>query len=264
MLVTVLGSGTLLPDDQRRSPAHLVELEGARLLLDCGSGTVHGFDRHRVSWRSLTHVALSHFHTDHVGDLAPLLFALEYGVRPRREEALVLIGPPGVGAFLERLAAAHGEWVTRPGFPLQVIELGRSDAWHEPKGRFTLRTHATPHTASSVAYRVEHPDGHVGYTGDTGPSAELGRFLRGVALLICECTLEDPPAMDLHLSPRSVATLAHDAEPDLLLVTHVGPLLRPHRVPKLLERAGYAGRVLAARDGTRVDVQEQRALWREG
>jgi ribonuclease BN (tRNA processing enzyme) len=264
MLVTVLGSGTLLPDDQRRSPAHLIEVEGARLLMDCGSGTVHGFDRHRVPWRTLTHVALTHFHTDHVGDLAPLLFAFEYGVRPKREEPLVLIGPPGLRPFLERLAAAHGDWVTRPAFPLEVVELSREDAWEHPAGRFRLRTHPTPHTANSIALRVEHPDGTVGYTGDTGPSDELAAFFRGVALLISECSLEDPPAMEAHLSPRSVARLAVGATPDLLLVTHVYPPLRPHRVPDLLVQAGYAGRALVARDGTRVEVLDGRAVWHEG
>jgi ribonuclease BN (tRNA processing enzyme) len=264
MNVTVLGSGTLLPSEQHRSPAHLVEAGDARLLLDCGSGTLHGFDRHRVAWRRITHVAISHYHTDHVGDLAPLLFALKHGVRPPREEPLHLLGPPGFRAFVQRLAAAYGGYVTDPGFPLHVVELGRADVWEDPEGRFTLRCHGTPHTEESVAYRVSHADGDVAYTGDTGPSEALGDFFAGVELLIAECSLEDPPSMDTHLSPATLAAVAGRAGPDLLVVTHLYPPLRPHRIPQLLEAAGYAGKLVVAQDGTRVVVGEGRARLVEG
>ena len=259
MIVTILGSGTLLPNDKRRSPAHLVETADAALLMDCGSGALHGFDRHRVSWRGLTHVAISHFHTDHVGDVAPLLFALKHGVRPPREQPLFLLGPVGLGSFVEALRSAFGDWMSRLGFPLEVVELSGSARWEDPDGRLTVSAHPTPHTDASVAFRVEHGGDEIGYTGDTGPSNALGDFFRGVRLLIAECSLEDPPSMDAHLSPGTLAGLAGRAEPDLLLVTHLYPPLRPHRIPALLRAAGYAGEVIVARDGTSVVVQGGRA-----
>lgn len=264
MRLTVLGSGTLLPDDRRRSPAHLVETGGAHVLLDCGAGTLHGFDRHRVAWPGITHVALSHFHTDHVGDLAPLLFALEHGVRPSRDAPLFVLGPPGLRAFLRHLAAAHGEFVTDPGFPLELVELQRSGRWRDPRGRVTLSAHPTPHTDASVAYRVEGDDGAVGYTGDTGPSDGLGAFLAGVEVLVSECSVADPPEVANHLSPATVAELARRATPELLLLTHLYPPLRPHRVPRLVAEAGYQGRVVVARDGTTVDVGRGRATLERG
>jgi ribonuclease BN (tRNA processing enzyme) len=263
--VTVLGSGTLLPDDRRHSPAHLVETDELLLLLDCGSGTVHGFDRHRVSWRRITHIAVSHFHTDHVGDLAPLIFALKHGVRPPRDAPLVLLGPTGLRAFLRNLAAAHGPFVQEPGFPVEVVELdGDGGRWADPTGRVTLAWHPTPHTEASLAYRVETGEGAVGYSGDTGPSEGVAAFLSGVALLIAECSLEDPPSMDTHLSPATLARLATRAAPDLLLVTHLYPPLRPHRVPEQVRAAGYEGPVVVAQDGTTVEVRGGRARLTEG
>jgi len=260
MRFTVLGSGTLLPDHRRHSAAHLVEAEDARLLLDCGFGTVHGFDRHRVGWRGLTHVALTHFHADHFADLAPLLFALRHGVRPEREDPLVILGPAGVRERVERLAAAYGDFVLDPGFPVEVVELSAPASWEDPGGRFRLSAHPTPHTDVSVAYRVDAEDGAAaGYTGDTGPSEKLGEFFAGVRLLVSECSLADPPSLDTHLSPAGVAELARAVSPDLLLLTHLYPPLRPHRVPKLVQGAGYAGRVLVAEDGTSVEVGEGRA-----
>jgi len=262
--LTVLGSGTLLPDDQRRSPCHFIEAGDARLLLDCGSGALHGFDRHRVPWRTLTHLALTHFHTDHVGDLAPLLFALRHGVRPEREEPFVLLGPPGLHAFLGHLSAAHGDFIARPGFPLQVVELPRSGHWEEPGGAFLLRVHPTPHTESSVAYRVERGGASVGYTGDTGPSDALGAFLSGAELLVAECGVDDPPPVESHLSPRTVAELARRVAPQLLVLTHLYPPLRPHKVAALVRAAGYDGEVVVALDGTSVDVGAGWAVLRAG
>lgn len=287
MRVTILGSGTLVPDDARRSAAHLVEAEGIRLLMDCGSGTVHGFtraraiestgsggssehdgpapaesaeatDRSRLSspdWRALTHLAITHFHTDHVGDIPALLFALKHGVGDARVEPLTVLGPPGIRSFWSALTTAFGEHITDPGFPVDVVELERSDAWRSEDGRLTVRTHPTPHTAESVAFRVETGKGVVGYTGDTGPDEGLAKFFGGVDLLIAECSLPDPPGMTSHLSPLGVARLAGTARPGTVVVTHVFPNLDPARAPALIREAGYDGRVVTGYDGLTLDVR---------
>jgi ribonuclease Z len=256
MRLTVLGSGTLLPDPKHTSPAHWVEHGDLRLLLDCGPGALHALARERVWWKAVSHVALTHFHTDHVGDLAPLLFALRHGVRPPRVEPLTILGPRGLEDHLDALVRAHGKYVREPGFPVRVVELGAGERWVDPEGLCTLDTHATPHTAASLAYRVETASGVLGYTGDTGPSAELGAFFRGAHALVAECSLADPAEMDAHLSPRSLVELARAAEPGLLVVTHLYPPLRPHKLPDLLRAAGYEGPLVVARDGTAVEIED--------
>ena len=109
----------------------------------------------------------------------------------------------------------------------------------------------TPHTDESVAYRVRGDWGVVGYTGDTGPSAEVARFLAGCDVLVAECALTDPPTMERHLSPALVAELAGVAGPELLVLTHVYPDQSPEEAAmRVSER--YGGRVVAARDGMRI------------
>ena len=106
MRLTILGSGTLLPDPLHQSPAHFLEFGDVRLLLDCSSGVLHGMARERLWWRGLSHLLVTHFHTDHVGDLAPILFALEHGVHPQREEPLVPCSAhAGSGSTWRRSAA---------------------------------------------------------------------------------------------------------------------------------------------------------------
>jgi ribonuclease BN (tRNA processing enzyme) len=250
--ITVLGAGTLLPDDRRRSPGHLVETERARVLLDCGSGTLHGLDREGRDWFGITHVAISHFHTDHFGDLAPLLWAWKHAGREGPDVSRTLLGPPGFRRVLEALAEAHGEFVLDPGAPLRVVELERADRWEDPGLDLAILTHPTPHTAESVAFRVESGEGFMGYTGDTGPSTALGTFLRGLGVLIAECALPDHVATDGHLTPSTAAELAVAADPEILILTHFYPQLDPGPLPDLIRAGGYTGTVHAGHDGLTV------------
>ena len=250
-LLTILGAGTLMPDAERTSAAHHLRSDGASILLDCGAGTVHGFARHRVEWRDLTHVAISHWHNDHVGDLPALLFALKHGLGPARSEPLTLVGPRGLHGLLERCAAAFGDHVIDPGFEVRIVELDPPGVLEDAPGGFRLECRATPHTPESVAWRLSGTWGALGYTGDTGPSEEVAAFLAGCDALIAECTLPDEMAVDTHLSPSSLAALAVRARPELLLVAHVTPYHTPSdAVRSICER--YDGRVVAAVDGLRV------------
>ncbi|MFC1574589.1 MBL fold metallo-hydrolase [Gemmatimonadota bacterium] len=247
-----MGSGTLLPDSQRGAPAHWIESGRAAVLLDCGSGTLRTLAWLGRRWDAVTHLVLSHFHTDHMGELAPLLFALKHGLRRPRGEPLSLLGPPGLGERLQALSAAHGAFVLEPGFPLEIREIQPGSGWTDPGGDFHLQTLPTRHSEGSMAFRVEAPAGALGYTGDTGPLPELGTFLRGCQAVVAECSHPDGEGMDTHLTPSGLAALAGTACPDLLIPVHVYPPLDPEQLPDLLARAGYTGEVLPGRDGLAV------------
>lgn len=271
--LTVLGSGTLLPHRDHHSAAFLVEGCGIRCLMDCGAGTVHGFHRHGVDWRTLDAVVFSHYHTDHLGDLPALLFALKHGVRPTRVRPFTLVGPPGLHCRLEALADAFGEHMADPGFPLHVEEVDRRGGWHfgsrareadtgdagagGAPGAPELRVdfHPTPHTDRSVAQRWQAGGRVVAYTGDTGPpDPDLVDFLSDADVLVAEASLPDATEMENHLTPSRVAALAREAEPGLLITTHVYPPLEPEEVPGMVAESGYGGRTEAGFDGLVVEL----------
>ena len=274
--LTVIGSGTLFPSADRSSASlHLCvdpaacEVGGSAsgerrsdalrsgehgsdrvdsLLLDCGWGTLHALARLGIDWPAIDAVAISHYHGDHIGDLPALLAAWRQADRRR---PLTLFGPSDLGRQLAALEGAFGAWLTKPGFPMRVVELGHAGSWADEGGRLNLSSHDTPHTRESIAFRLEGAWGSMGYTGDTAPATELADFFRGVDVLVAECALPDPPPFAGHLTPASLSELVDEARPGLLMTTHAYPPLDPEDVADQL-RERYEGRVVAASDGKTV------------
>ena len=248
MRVVCVGTGTASPEGDRACSGYWVEAGRARLLLDCGPGVVHSLARLGIAWPTLTHLVLTHFHNDHIGDVPFLFFALLYGAREPRRAPLAVIGPAGTRKLFRRLARAFGSHLRSPAFEVRFSELAGGDTIELETG-LRLSAHDTPHTEESLAYRLDGPGLALGYTGDTGESPELAGFLHGVDVLISECSLPEQLAMQAHLTPARLAGLAAAASPRVLVVTHVYPQLDRSALPAAIRTAGWGGEVVVARDG---------------
>jgi ribonuclease BN (tRNA processing enzyme) len=208
-----------------------------------------------VAWQTITHVALTHFHVDHHGDLPSLIFAWKYGFLPSRSAPLEVIGPVGTVALLTRLAAAYGEWVTAPGFPLSIREITPADVIELADG-VRLRCCSVPHTAESVAYSMECGGRRIVFTGDTGPSDALADWAHGSDLLVCECSLPTGMSIPEHLTPEQCGELAARALPKHLALTHFYPPVEQVDI-RALVGARYTGPVTLARDGWYFDLEDE-------
>lgn len=247
---TVVGCGTVVPEADRSCSAYLLEAGPARVLLDCGPGTVRSLARVGADWPAITDVWISHFHTDHIGDIPALLFSLKWGLLPETRSApLTIWGPRGTRRVLDGFAAATGEHVLDPGFELEIREVD-AGATRPVAAGLELRTLNTPHTDESLAVRLDGAGVSVVYTGDSGPGAPLGAFAADSRLFACECSLPDELVGDNHLSPASVARFAAEADPATLLLTHVYPQFRTAAdVPSLVRAAGFSGAIELAAEG---------------
>jgi ribonuclease BN (tRNA processing enzyme) len=252
MKLTILGSGTVVPSGSRNSAGYFVELPGARIMIDCGAGTVHALARFGLPWEQMTHLFISHFHVDHIGELASLLSAFRYGMKTDRSEPFTIIGPLGLDRVIDGLKTAFGAKLFEANFPVSVrmvtpgerVELGSNS---------TLSVAKTPHTQESLAVRIQSRGRALCYTGDTDYSEQLAGFFSKADVLISECSLREPRQGVRHLSVRQAARLAAKAEVATLIVNHFYFEVDETELKAELERE-YSGEVIIGRDGLVVEV----------
>jgi ribonuclease BN (tRNA processing enzyme) len=255
MRLTTIGTGTVSPSASRVCAGHLVNAGNVNVLLDCGSGVVHRLARAGVDWMGITHVAITHFHADHLSDLAFLIFTWRHGAERPRAMPVEIIGPPGMDALVTRFAHAFGSWVRDPGYEVRVREVP-AGAHADLSDDVRLGAFKVPHTDESVAYDVVHGPRRVVYTGDTGFDEGLGRWATGCDLLLAECSLPDDREMAIHLTPRRCAELAALSNPRALVLTHFYPPVEQVDIRGIV-RERFSGTVVLADDGWTMEIEER-------
>lgn len=252
MKMTILGSGTGVPNGERNSAGYFVETADARVMLDCGAGTVHALARYALPWERMTHLFVSHFHVDHIGELAALFFAFRHGLSTVRNEPLTVMGPLGLDRVMTGLKQALGLNLFDTRFPIELRMLAPGE--RAGLGPDTILSVAkTPHTDESLAVRIDSGGWSVCYTGDTGDSEELVKFFSETDLLISECSFRARREGVAHLSIGEAASLASQAGARRLVVTHFYFDVNDDELKRELE-LGYEGEVLIGRDGMSVDL----------
>lgn len=254
MRLTTLGTGTVALAGHRACAGHLVEAGQVVLLMDCGSGICLRLAEHGLPWAGITHVAFTHFHTDHVSDFATLVQAWRFGLLPPRSEPLTVVGPVGTADLLARIAVMHGAWVQAPGFPVAVVELAPGMA-HTLGDGVVISVAKVPHSVESVALSVQRGSARVVYTGDMGYDPMVAEWARGADILLCECSLPESMAMPEHLTPARCGALAAAALPRHLVLTHFYPPVERTDVRGTIA-AHYAGPVTLAADGSVFEIEE--------
>jgi ribonuclease BN (tRNA processing enzyme) len=255
MRLTVLGGSAAGPNTGAGCSGYLVTDGDTSVVLDLGPGTVPELRRH-VDFRALHGIVVTHWHLDHVLDLATLRFALAYNpVRADRPIPVWL--PPGAGHRLEQLGAAFAEPGTGSFFAayLQVNK-------YDPTAGLTigglhLSFARTAHPVPCWAIRVDGAGDHrLAYTADTGPAADLDTFAAGVKVLVAEATSREDPAGPAHerghLTPSDAGALAARANAGTLVLTH---WWEEHDAASMVRAAAakFAGRIEVARPGLTLD-----------
>ena len=191
MRVTLLGTGSPIPDPERAGPATLVEAGGTVLLVDCGRGVLMRLAAAGVTAPQLSAVLVTHLHSDHLTDLNDLIttrWVMTFSPLP-----LEVVGPPRTCEVVDAVFASlrpdieyrlahHADLTWEP--PVDVRELTEGVAWSNDDVRVIAAPTEHRPASPSVAYRVEHAGSAVVLAGDTVPCSGLDELSAGAAVLV--------------------------------------------------------------------------------
>ena len=274
LTITLLGTGSPLPDPRRAGPATLVTTEaGDRLLIDCGRGVLMRLAAAGALPPMLTAVLVTHLHSDHLTDLNDVITT--HWVMSPAPTTLRIVGPPRTAEIVEATLAAlapdidyrlahHDDLTWRP--QVEVTEVAPGDVLQ--LGTTTVTVAATDHrpVEPTVAFRVEAEGRSVVLGGDGVPCAGLDEICRGADAYVQTVLRADIVRMvpnprfqdilDYHSTVEDAAATAARAGVGTLVLTHYVPGIAPGQEDewRALASAHFDGPVVLGDDLTSVTV----------
>jgi len=272
--VTLLGTGSPIPDPHRAGPATLVSAGGAHLLVDAGRGVLMRLAAAGVPVGQLSAVLLTHLHSDHITDLNDVITS--QWITTFEPTPLRIVGPVGTREVVEHVVAslgpdigyriAHHEDLSQPPLvEVTEVESGPADVGGTT---FTVSAAPTDHkpVEPSVGYRIEHAGTAVVVAGDTVPCAGLDELCAGADALVHTAIRKDVIAgipvqrlrdtLDYHSSPEEAAQTAARAGVGTLVLTHYVPAFPPGGGDdwRELAAAHFGGNIELGDDLHRVEI----------
>ena len=273
MKVTLLGTGTPIPDPNRAGPAQLIESGDAKLLVDAGRGVVQRLAGAGVMPAFLSGVLITHLHSDHISDLNDVITTI--WVMAGDFMDLKVYGPEGIAAVVDSTLAMleadvsyrlahHDDLNQSPKVTVTEVQPGDTFELAGLKVAVGATDHRPVHP--TVAYRVDDGAASVVMAGDGIPCDTLDALCEG-ATAYCQAVLRDdlvkaiPVAriqdiLDYHSSVDQAAQTAARAGVQTLILTHYvpAPPLGEEEAFVAGAKAHFSGRVACGPDLTAVEI----------
>jgi len=247
--VTLLGTGTPIPDPDRFGPSTLVEAGNQKLLFDAGRGVPIRVQQLGFRESKIDVVFLTHYHSDHTVGIPDIWLTGWLG--NRRQKPFQLIGPVGAKSLMANLESAYAldikirlvdEKLPPEGIATVVEEFEKDGVVYDKDGvkviAFTVNHGAGIKPA--VGYRIEYKGHAVVISGDTRYDQNVIKYGTGVDLLIHEVCIVRPELLsnpfiqrvvDHHTSPREAGQVFSLAKPKLAVYSHL-VFLASDKVPR--------------------------------
>ncbi len=223
MKLTVLGSGTSVPHQNRSSSGFWLETSGGTILLDCSPSSIHRMAEEGLDWANLDSIWISHFHLDHCGGLAPYLFSVKHAAETaHRTKPLKIFGGDGLRKLVDAFDAAGNYRLFEQRFGIEVLEVTALEKWEILPGVEAVAM-KTPHTDTSHAIHIRDGESTLVFTADTGPDKALAALASGVDLFLLECSFVRNKPVEKHLELAEAMYLIRKAGPKLAMLTHFYP-----------------------------------------
>ncbi|WP_193367589.1 MBL fold metallo-hydrolase [Pelagibius marinus] len=282
MEIVFLGTGCPVVSTERYGPAQLVLGQGAKVLVDCGSGVTQRLLAAGAPGRDLDALLLTHLHSDHLVDLYQLIVSSWHQGRDR---PLPIYGPPGTRRYVEGLMAlwepelslriAHEKRPSIEALKIAVTEIAAGQSLS--LGGLAVQVVEVDHqpVRHAFGFVFEEKGERLVLSGDTRRCAALVAAARGADLLVHEVFIHrEMPVIPGVRSAETVASVASyhtlsDEVGKIAAEAGVKALALTHFVPPACDRAAllaevaadFGGALILAEDLLRIDLTARRVAY---
>jgi ribonuclease BN (tRNA processing enzyme) len=218
MNLTILGSGTCVPNLKRGAPANFLKIGTQNILVDCGAGTLKQMVKAGIRYQDLDMICFTHFHPDHIDELPAILHALNWTPGFKRTKNLTLLGPKGFKNFLDKFLFSVAGVAPRPD-TYKIIIKEISTVLH--LANFEIHACKTKHSLESIAYKFKSCDKSIVISGDCDYDDALIKFCHHTDLLLLDCSFIHEHKMIGHLTSKECGIIGLKAKVKKLILTHL-------------------------------------------
>ncbi len=285
--VVLCGTGSPLPDRRHAGPCTLIIAGTHLFVVDAGEGGARTLGAIGMPIGRIEDLFLTHFHSDHIDGLGPLLL-LRWSGRPSLTP-LPVHGPPGVEQVVAGFnlayklddgyrTAHHGPALMPPsgaGGTALPFAIGAAPVVVLDRDGVRVTAFPVNHgpVGPAVGYRFDYKGRSVVLSGDTAPTPSLVAAARGADLLVHEALQPRLVALitqalvvkgvantaqitrdivNYHSSPEQAADAARAAGVKALLLNHLVPAMPfAYAYPAFLGDAAdhFGGPITVGEDG---------------
>lgn len=250
MRLTVVGSAASYAGAGQACSSHLVETPSARVLMDCGNGSLAQLAQ-VTDPLALSAIFITHRHPDHFLDLFALQAAIRYApAGPVPVGPVPLYAPEGLYESMSCLLDERGREALHAAFTCNTIVPGAAVS----VGDLDVVPVPVEHIAHTYALRVSDGGATLCYTSDSRLGPAVREAAAGCRLVLAEATLPERYAGSApHMTGEEAGRLAAEVGAGTLVLTHLWPTADRD---ELLAgaRAVFGGNVMLATELLAVEV----------
>lgn len=217
--ITTLGSISPYSKENMNCPGFLIEYQTYKILLDCGNGIIRLL--HFPSDLNNLHVFLTHFHSDHIGDIGSLQYASFCHHNLGNLSKKIQIYLPDNDFRFNRAAILSNKESFADYHSIQEKQSNQI-------GDFLISFEDNhSHSIESYMIKLQSQNFKLVYTSDIGTSNINGiiNFAKDSDLLICESSFLEAhnSSTKTHMTASKAGEIAKLAQVKQLLLTHFWP-----------------------------------------
>jgi ribonuclease Z len=246
----------------RQASGTLLSYKDHAILIDCGDGrgTVRQIHTSGIPLSSISDVFLTHRHADHISGIAHVLF---YRLMEDPDAKIRVIGPAETVGVAKMICEKTHDFLRFHSDQIAFIPIRNKETVRPHPGMTVTAVKVgkpVNYPIQTTGYRIRLADTSVALTGDASPTAGFTDAVKGVDILIHECTNSDDQAEALHAgghsSPVDAGKAARECGAKTLFLTHLPDEPRKGFIQELVHTAQqqFSGKVVAAEDGMAVEI----------